>query len=235
MHIQTFLLKLDCRVHSERKREPHMERIHTFLNDLVRRLFALLLIFLLAANLSAFISRRIPDKTLLRQAGFTGETAYHYAPSTGTAAYVLLDETAGTASFALVGNSRTMGRQYPMDTAAWWNRWTPVFREVLYGAVIQTEDLRPLRCYQGHYGEAAAEKIYYITYWLHRMENGVSDIEYLLLGATLEPERLTGQNTLFQRSAGQSTVFVVLAEEDRRALASREERMSDYWGNWWEW
>ena len=211
-----------------------MERIHSLLNDLVRRLFALLLIFLLAANLSAFISRRIPDKTLLRQAGFTGETAYHYAPSTGTAAYVLLDETAGTASFALVGNSRTMGRQYPMDTAAWWNRWTPVFREVLYGAVIQTEDLRPLRCYQGHYGEAAAEKIYYITYWLHRMENGVSDVEYLLLGATLEPERLAEQNTLFQRSAGQSTVFAVLAEENR-PLASREERVSDYWGNWWEW
>ena len=234
MHIQTFLLKPDCRVHSERKREPRMERIHSLLNDLVRRLFALLLIFLLAANLSAFISRRIPDKTLLRQAGFTGETAYHYAPSTGTAAYVLLDETAGTASFALVGNSRTMGRQYPMDTAAWWNRWTPVFREVLYGAVIRTEDLRPLRCYQGHYGEAAAEKIYYITWYQPSIRNGIPDVEYLLLGATLEPERLTEQNTLFQRSAGQSTVFAVLAEENR-PLASREERMSDYWGNWWEW
>ena len=121
-----------------------------------------------------------------------------------------------------------------MDTAAWWNRWTPVFREVLYGAVIQTEDLRPLRCYQGHYGEAAAEKIYYITWYQPSIRNGIPDVECLLLGATLEPERLTEQNTLFQRSAGQSTVFAVLAEENR-PLASREERLSDYWGNWWEW
>ena len=209
-----------------------MKNLRTGLKDLLKRLFALLVILLLTANLTGWISRRAPDEALLYQAGFAGEIAYRNPIAKEAAAYILLDREAGTASFAVVGNSRSMGERYPLDSGAWWKRWTPLFQSVRYGSTIRTENLEPVRCYRVHDQETAAERIFCMEQDVWTNENGILDVHCLILGATLEPERLTGQNALFQRSAGHSTVFAVLEEEEEDRLASREERLSDYWENW---
>lgn len=196
----------------------------TFAKDLAKRLATLAVLFVLVSNLAAFVSRRVPDETLLRQADFSGEIAYSY-PVSETTAYILLDEAAGTASFAVVGNDRSLGQwylQHPFRTA-WWNRWTPLFRDVRHGTTVRLSDLELLRCHGAHYNETTSAEIYCTEQDIWYVENGITDVDWLNLGVTRVPERLAGHELLFERQVGEAIIFCA-REDEIRAIVTPEDR-----------
>ena len=195
-----------------------------FAKDLAKRLVTLAVLFLLVSNLAAFVSRRVPDEALLRQVGFSGGIVYSYPVSSSTAACILLDEAAGTVSFAVVGNDRSLGEWYLQPyRSAWWSRWTPLFRDVRYGTTVRLSDLELLQCHKAHYNETASSDIYCMEQDIWYVENGITDVDWLNLGVTRLPERLAGHELLFERQVGEAIIFCA-REDEIRAIVTPEDQ-----------
>jgi len=172
--------------------------------DILKRLWTLLVIFVLLTQLASFVSKKIPDKTVLEWHGITGEILHQYSLAELQQAYILHDREAGTVFFAVVNGERLGGY-----------RRMPFFRDVEYASEVRLADLEVLWWLHMGVNESGANDLYITEQHMFRMNHGNTEVKYLARGMTLEPERLEGKNVLFQMEIDGVTVFCFEADEPR--------------------
>ena len=177
--------------------------MRTAIRDLLKRLWMLFLLFVIIIQVTAFLSRQIPDETLLRWEGVTGEVLYEYPLARLRRAYILHNEEAGTVSFAVVNGERLVNHQL-----------FPYFKDVEYASEVRISDLQLLRQLYIAVNETDTDRIYSTAQHMFWMNHGNLEVKYITRGITLEPERLAGQNVLFQTEIDGATVFCIESEDN---------------------
>lgn len=198
-----------------------MVKLKTGWKDLLKRLFTLLVIFLLTVNLTAWISRLIPDETFLAWSGLQGEVLYTYSVAEEANAYILLDGEAGEVTFALVGTGLHLGERYFWDSSAL-SRWTLSYRSLWYASVVDVETLQCRLNLNTRYNQTATNRIFCTEQNIHTMKHGQPGIIYLNMGITLEPERLAEQDLLLEKQVGDAVIFCFLAEDVRSIVTKKD-------------
>lgn len=193
------------------------------LRDLAKRLLTLLAVAVVIANLAGLISRQLPDALYLRWNGLEGEVLYTHSVAETASAYILLDETDDTLTFAVVGNDRMLAKRYFRDYTGW-GRWTPRFRDVWYASVVDAKTLEPLRHVHVRYNQTATDRVFCTEQDVSTVTHGSLDMDFLNMGVTLEPERLEGLELLFRQQIGEGTVFCFVAEEVRSIVTKEDFR-----------
>ena len=172
--------------------------------DILKRLWTLLVIFVLLTQLASLVSKKIPDKTVLEWHGITGEILYQYSLAEHQKAYILHDQQAGTVFFAVVNGERLGGY-----------RQMPFFRDVEYASEVRLADLEVLWWLHMGVNESKSDVLYITEQHMYRMNHANTEVKYLARGMTTEPDRLEGKNVLFQTEIGGVTVFCLEADEPR--------------------
>jgi len=186
------------------------------LRDLGNRLLTLLVIAALLSYGFAALQRRVPDTAWMKLHGIDGEVLYRHTLDSWTNAYILENAEKGTISFAVVQQEQVF------------SSWSaPRFRDVFYASEVRAADLEPLNTHYMHYNETVTDRIYWTEQFLwHRSELGMLRTKHLGRGVTLEPERLEGQNVLFQKEIDGATVFCILSDEMRSIITEEDMRQS---------
>ena len=182
--------------------------MRTVAKDVLKRLWILLLIFAVTMQAAAFLSRKIPDRELLRWHGLTGEVLYEYTLAKIRTAYILHDAEADTVSFAVVQGKRMVNHQM-----------FPYFKDVEYASELRLTDLQLLRQLYMAVNETSTDSTYFTAQHVFWMNHGNFAVKYITRGVTLEPECLEGQNILFQQEIDGAIVFCI-ETEDRPVLAA---------------
>jgi len=189
------------------------------LRDFGNRLLTLLVIAALLSYGFAALQKRISDETLLRWHGIEGEELFRYSLSPHEDAYILENEEAGTVTFVMMRDEQWFA----------WQELSPRFRDIHYAGEVRTSDLELLRTHYWHYNETTTDRIYWTEQFLwHQSELGRYQTKYLGRGITLEPERLAGQDVLFQKEIGEATVFCILSDKLRSIITEEDMRQSAY-------
>ena len=185
------------------------------MRTVLKRLWTLAVIFIMIVHGTAFASRQIPNKTLLRWHGVTGEVLYQYPLAEIRQAYILHDEETGTVSFAVVNGERLVNHQL-----------FPYFKDIEYASEIRPSDLQLLRQLYIAVNETSTDRIYSTAQHMFWMNHGNFEVKYITRGITLEPERLEGQTVLFQTEIDGATVFCIESKEPR-AIVTKEDIRQD--------
>jgi len=177
--------------------------MRTAIRDLLERLWTLFLLFVIIMQVTAFLSRQIPDKTLLRWEGVTGEVLYEYPLARLRKAYILHGEENGVVSFAVVQGERLGSHQM-----------LPYFKDVEYGSEVRLSDLQLLRQLYMGVNETSTDRIYFTAQHMFWMNHANFEVKYITRGVTQEPERLEGQTVLFQTEIDGATVFCIESKDN---------------------